>query len=58
MMHSTVLHEVTEAELMREGVSFNLAHRKSMDAEIKAGIVPRKVIIEANRWFFKNRRIQ
>ena len=54
MMDSTILHEITEAELMKKGMSYNEAHKKSVKAELKAGIVPRKDIIENNKWLLKD----
>lgn len=52
-MDSTILHEITEADLMKKGVGFNQAHKKAMDAEIKAGYVPKSDILKNNKWFEK-----
>lgn len=52
-MDSTILHEITEAELMKKGMKYKQAHRKSVEAEIDAGLVPEHVLLEVNEDLFK-----
>lgn len=52
-MDSTILHEITEIRLMKKGMEFDNAHRKSMEAEISAGFVPKDIIIKNNEYLIK-----
>ena len=47
-MKSTIVHERIEAELMRKGMSYNQAHKKAIEAEINAGFVSKRDLIETN----------
>ena len=51
-MESTLIHEITEAELMKKGMNYLPAHKKAVDAEIDAGLVSKKEIFRNNKDLF------
>ena len=48
-MESTLIHELTEAELMKKGMRYKTAHKKAINAEIDAGLVSKKILLKNNR---------
>ena len=51
-MESTLIHELTEAELMKKGMRYKPAHKKAIDTEIKAGLVPKNILLKNNKYLF------
>ena len=51
-MESTLIHELTEAELMKKGMSYKIAHKKAIDAEIDAKLVSKKILLKNNKILF------
>ncbi len=53
-MESTLIHELTEAELMKKGMRYKPAHKIAINTEIKAGLVPKKILLKNNKDLFNH----